>query len=159
MAEIVHPTEDEHREAEQKIVTFSYQKPTDFKRKKVTMRLAQTDVVRASVQVIKEGGENNLHYHSTVDGMFTVLNGRVRFYGPENRVLGEFGKFEGIIIPKNARYWFESIGTEEAEVMLVQGFHTKGAELSGRTDVEAPKLPDAGKGAERFQAQQTRPLA
>jgi mannose-6-phosphate isomerase-like protein (cupin superfamily) len=159
MAEIVHPSEEEHRAAEQKIVTFSYKKPTDFKRKKVTMRLAQTDLVRASVQVIREGGENNLHYHSKVDGMFTVLNGRVRFYGPENKFLGEFGKYEGIIIPKNARYWFESVGSEEAEVMLVQGFHQAGAELSGRTDVDPPKLPDAGKGTERFQAEQTRPLA
>lgn len=154
MPAIAHPTEEEHQAAESKIVTFSYKKPTEFTRKKMSMRLAQTDLVRASVQVIKEGGENNLHYHDKVDGMFTVLNGRVRFYGPENKVLGEFGKYEGLIIPKNARYWFESVGTEEAEVMLVQGFHTKGAELSGRTDVDPPKLPDAGHYSQRMAAEQ-----
>lgn len=138
------PTEDEHQAAEARIVTFSYRKPTEYKRKKVSVRLAQTDLVRASIQVIKEGGENNLHYHSTVDGMFTVISGRVRFYGPGDKVLGEFGRLEGLIIPRNARYWFENIGTDEAEVMLVQGFHTIGAEKSGRTNVDPPKLQDAG---------------
>ena len=152
------PTEAEHQAAENNIVTFSYQKPTEFKRKKVTVRLAKTDLVRAMIQVIKEGGENNLHYHSRVDGMFTVLNGRVRFYGPQNKLIGEFGKLEGVIIPRNARYWFESIGEDEAEVMLVQGFHTIGSDLSGRTDIDPPKLPDAGKAAEWFTATQGKPM-
>lgn len=152
MSTIAKPTEAEHLAAEQRLVTFSYKKPTDFKRAKVSVRLGQTDVVRASVQVIREGGENNLHYHDTVDGMFTVLAGRVRFYGPGDKVIGEFGKHEGVIIPRNARYWFESIGSEEAEVMLVQGFHRAGAEKSGRTDVAERKLADAGEAAERFSA-------
>ncbi len=134
MAVETKPSEADHRAAEEKIVKFSYQKPTDLKRNKVSMRLAQTDVVRALVQVIKEGGENNLHYHSKVDGMFMVLSGKIRFYGPEDKVLGEFGRMEGLIIPRNARYWFEAIGDGQAEVLLVQGFHERGAELSGRTD-------------------------
>jgi mannose-6-phosphate isomerase-like protein (cupin superfamily) len=154
------PTEDEHCEAESRIVSFSYHKPSDFKRKKCSVRLAQTDIMRASIQVIREGGENNLHYHSKVDGMFTVLNGRIRFYGPGDKVLGEYGKYEGVFIPRNARYWFESVGTEEAEVMLVQGFHQKGAELSGRTDVEPQKLHGSNPGSnDHFTADQTRPLA
>ena len=76
--------------------------------------------------------------------MFTVLSGRIRFYGPEDVVISECGPMEGVIIPRNARYWFENIGEGEAEVMLVQGFHVPGAETSGRTDTSERKLADAG---------------
>ena len=78
-------TEEDHKEAESRIVKFSYKKPEGFDRPKVSVRLGQTDVVRGHIQVIHEGGENNLHYHSRVDGMFTVLSGRIRFYGPGGR--------------------------------------------------------------------------
>lgn len=145
-------TEAGHREAESRIVRFSYKKPTDFDRPKVSVRLGQTDVLRGHVQVIRQGGENNLHYHTKVDGMFTVLSGRIRFYGPGDEVLGEFGPMEGIIIPRNARYWFDNIGEGDAEVMLVQAFHEAGAEKSGRTDSEPPKLPDVGTGGGSFSA-------
>ena len=146
------PTEQDHLDAEAQIIRFSYTKPDDFQRKKISVNLGRTNVVRAMVQVIKEGGENNLHYHSRVDGMFTVLSGKVRFYGPEDKVIGEFGRMEGVIIPKNARYWFENIGEGEAEVMLVQGFHESGAKMSGRTDSAPQKIADAGLQPEAFSA-------
>jgi mannose-6-phosphate isomerase-like protein (cupin superfamily) len=137
-------TEQDHLDAESNFVKFSYKKPEGFDRKKVSVRLGQTDIVRAQVQVIKEGGENNLHYHTKVDGMFTVLSGRIRFYGPGDEVIAECGPMEGIIVPRNARYWFDNVGEGDAEVMLVQGFHEAGAEMSGRTNSEPPKLADAG---------------
>jgi len=137
-------TEADHIEAENSVVKFSYTKPEGFDRAKVSVRLGQTDHIRGMIQVIKDGGENNLHYHSRVDGMFTVLSGRIRFYGPEDVVISECGPMEGVIIPRNARYWFENIGEGEAEVMLVQGFHVPGAETSGRTDTSERKLADAG---------------
>ncbi len=145
-------TEEDHLEAESRIVKFSYKKPTDFERPKVTVRLGQTDIIRGHVQVIRHGGENNLHYHSRVDGMFTVLSGKLRFYGPGDEVLGEFGPMEGVIIPRNARYWFENMGEGEAEVMLVQSFAVPGAETSGRTDSSARKLKDAGEGGNNYSA-------
>lgn len=137
-------TEQDHLDAEANVVKFSYKKPENFDRPKVSVRLGQTDVVRAQVQVIHQGGENNLHYHSRVDGMFTVLSGKIRFYGPGDEVIADCGPMEGIIIPRNARYWFDNIGEGDAEVMLVQGFHVAGAETSGRTDSSARKLADAG---------------
>ena len=145
------PSEADHREAESHVVKFSYSKPEGFERAKVSVRLGDTGLLRGHIQVIKaEGGENNMHYHSKVDGMFTVLKGRLRFYGPpaqkggEDEVLGEFGPLEGIFIPKNARYWFENTSGEEAELMLVQGFHEFGSVSSGRTDSAPRKLKDAG---------------
>lgn len=146
------PTEEEHRAAEAKIVKFSYKKPEKYERKKISVNLGRSEAVRAMVQVIKEGGENNLHYHSKVDGMFTVLSGRVKFYGPGDEEIGEFSRMEGVIIPKDARYWFENTGDGEAEVLLVQGFHEKGAPMSGRTDSAERKLADAGSNAAHFNA-------
>lgn len=148
------PTEADHREAESRIVKFSYKKPDGWReRPKVTVRLCDTGLLRGHIQVLKaHGGENNLHYHSKVDGMFTVLSGRIKFYGPGDEVIGEFGPLEGVVIPKNARYWFENTSDEEAEVMLVQGFHEFGADTSGRTDSAPRKIADAGQSDSRFNA-------
>ncbi len=145
-------SEEDHIEAEKRIVKFSYTKPEGFDRPKVSVRLGQTDILRGHIQVIHEGGENNLHYHSRVDGIFTVLSGKIRFYGPGDEVIGDCGPMEGVIIPRNARYWFDNIGEGDAEVMLVQGFHVPGAETSGRTDSSEPKLADAGTAAGAYNA-------
>ena len=84
------------------------------------VRLCRTDLLYSSVQVLKEGGENNLHAHNAQNGFWFVLSGRVRFYGAENKVLGEFGKHEGIHIPRGFYYWFESCGDETLELLQVE---------------------------------------
>lgn len=140
-------SEQEHLEAESKIVTFSYKKPTLLNRPKKHVQLAGTEMMRAAIQVINEGGENELHYHDRVDGMFTVLTGRARFYGPGDKVIGEFGPLEGVFMPKNARYWFESCGEEQLQVLLVQAFHDKAGLTkpgSGRTPLVAGGRSDVG---------------
>jgi hypothetical protein len=76
--------------------------------------------------------------------MFTVLSGTIKFYGPGDELVGEFGRLEGVLIPKNARYWFENTSDQEAEIMLVQGFHEFGSTGSGRTDSSERKIKDAG---------------
>lgn len=140
-----HLPEEVHQEAESRITKFSYKKPENYERAKVSVRLCDSGLLRGHIQVIKaKGGENNMHYHSKVDGMFTVISGRIRFYGPGDEVIAECGRLEGVLIPKNARYWFENISGEEAEVMLVQGFHEFGAIASGRTDAAPRRLKDAG---------------
>jgi mannose-6-phosphate isomerase-like protein (cupin superfamily) len=138
--------EEVHREAESRIVKFRYKKPENWgPRPKVSVRLCDSGLLRGHIQVLKaKGGENNLHYHSKVDGMFTVISGRIKFYGPGDELIGEFGRLEGVLIPKDARYWFENVSDDDAEVMLVQGFHEKGAVASGRTDSSPRKIADAG---------------
>jgi mannose-6-phosphate isomerase-like protein (cupin superfamily) len=138
-------TEEDHQDAESRVVKFSYKKPEGFDRPKVSVRLCDSGLLRGHIQVIKaDGGENNMHYHSKVDGMFTVLSGSLKFYGPGDEVIGEFGPLEGVVIPRNARYWFENTSDKDAEVMLVQGFHEFGLQSSGRTDAAPRKLADAG---------------
>ena len=133
-----------HRAAEAKIVGFKFEKPeADIPTgKKAHVKLAGTDSCRASVQVLNRGGENNLHYHPNMDLIYMVLKGRVQFYGPEGKLLGDYGPHEGLLLPENARYWFKSVGDEEAWLLQIAGY-PKGAEMSKRVPVE-PARPDAG---------------
>ena len=59
---------------------------------KAIVQLAAAILFCGRVQVVREGGENNLHSHRGMDGFWMVLAGRVRFYGPGDALIGEFGK-------------------------------------------------------------------
>jgi mannose-6-phosphate isomerase-like protein (cupin superfamily) len=135
-------SEETHRAAEAAIKHYSYSTPTDFARHKVSVQLGKGELVRGMIQVVKEGGENNLHYHSNVDGFWMVLKGRVKFYGPEDVLIGEFGPQEGLVIPRYARYWFENSSDEQLEILLVQGFAQANLGESGRTNAEPRKSAD-----------------
>ncbi len=134
-----------HAEQEAKIQIFQYKnqftKPEDFGRGKAMVKLGRSDILRGSVQVVREGGETNLHYHTKIDSLWMVLKGRARFYGPGEVVMGEFGPHEGVLIPRGARYWFESTGEEDLELLQVSAFSEAGAEKSGRTDASPRKRP------------------
>ncbi len=126
--------------------TFKYDKPAAQETAKAIVGLCQTDIIRGAVQVIKQGGDNNLHSHTGMDGFWMVLKGRARYYGPGDEVLGEFGIHEGIVIPRGAQYWFESCGEVDLELLQVVAFDRD--VRNQRVDVEPPK-PDTGK-AQRF---------
>ncbi len=129
-----------HRAAEANPVTFSYSKPSEVNVGKGFVNLGRKDIVRGAVQVVKKhGGENNLHYHTTSASFWMVLKGRVRFYGPGDVVIGEFGPHEGTITPRYSRYWFENVGEEDLEILQVSAF-SEGAKNSGRTDVSAQRF-------------------
>lgn len=117
---------------------FKYEKPDDMPGGKAIVQLAGSDVIRGRVQVVREGGENNLHSHRGMDGFWMVLSGRVRFYGPEDVLIGDFGKYEGILIPRGEQYWFESASDEELEILQMAGFEM-GTNVE-RVDAEAQKL-------------------
>jgi mannose-6-phosphate isomerase-like protein (cupin superfamily) len=97
-----------HRDAEARREPFKFRRPdVELKKQKAVHYLCESDIVKATVQIIPEGGDNRLHYHPGADGFWMVLQGRIRFYGPDG-VIGEYGPHEGILMPRNARYWFES---------------------------------------------------
>ena len=88
------------------------------------VNIAQSDVVRGLVQIVKPGGgDNNLHLHTGMDSVWFVLKGRVRFYGPEDVVIGEYGPHEGILMPRNNPYWFAAVGDVDLELLQVIGMH------------------------------------
>jgi quercetin dioxygenase-like cupin family protein len=132
-----------HQEAEAKIVSFGFKKPAQDipVGKKAHVKLAGTNSCRASVQILNRGGENNLHYHPNMDLIYMVLKGKVAFYGPDDKVIGEYGPNEGLLLPENSRYWFGSIGDEEAWLLQIAGY-PKGAEMSKRIPL-APARADA----------------
>lgn len=151
---VIEPQDEDllkrHQEAEADPVTFSYAKPAGVSTGKGFVTLGRKDIVRGAVQVVKKhGGENNLHYHTTSASFWMVLKGRVRFYGPGDVPIGEFGPHEGTITPRYARYWFENVGEEDLEILQVSAF-SEGAKTSGRTDVSEQRFKIAT--AERFDA-------
>ena len=99
----------DHAEAESRIQAFRYQKPDEFSSGKASVRLCNSDVLMGLVQVVRDGGENNLHYYKTNDGFWLVLGGRAKFYGPGDVELGEFARHEGIMIPRAHSNQIESI--------------------------------------------------
>lgn len=79
--------------------------------------LCKTDRAVGMVQVIRKGGENHLHSHAHLDGVWTVLSGRARFYGEGNKLIAELGRYEGILIPRDFKYWFECASDDEPLVL------------------------------------------
>lgn len=118
--------------------TFRYEKPKEQSSDKAIVALCQTDIIRGAVQVVHEGGDNNLHSHTGMDGFWMVLKGRVRWWGPGEEVLGEFGIHEGIVMPRNSQYWFESVGEEPLELLQVVAFDR--SVKNQRVDVDQRKF-------------------
>lgn len=124
---------------------FKYERPEFDKGRRIII-MCKTDRMVGAVQVLKQGGENNLHSHSHFDGMWMVLSGRVRFYGDEKTVIADLGKYEGIMVPRGFKYWFESVGDEELELLQVEASDiAMGTErlLNDRTD-HTPAKPRDG---------------
>jgi mannose-6-phosphate isomerase-like protein (cupin superfamily) len=103
-----------------KASVFGYQRPDSLVKGKGIVRLCRSDIVYSTVQVLQEGGENNLHAHPAQDGIWLVLKGRVKFYGKDNQVLAELGPLQGIHIPRGFYYWFESASPEMLEILQVE---------------------------------------
>ena len=110
---------------------------------KAVVRLVQTDILFGNVQVISEGGDNNLHSHAGMDGFWFVLKGKARFYGPGNDdVIAEIGPHQGVFIPRNFPYWFEKVGTENLEILQVEAIDR--SVKNERTDYTELKTSAAG---------------
>ena len=98
---------------------FKYTRP-EMRSKKTFVKLARTDRMMAYVQVLSSGGENNLHSHGHLDGFWMVLKGRARFYGEGDKLLADLGPHEGILLPRNFKYWFESSSPEPLELLQIE---------------------------------------
>lgn len=103
---------------EQEVKLFKYQQP-EFDGVKKSLMVCNSDLMRVHLQVVKSGGENNLHTHTGEDAFWLVLSGAVRFYGEGDKVIGELQKHEGILIPRGFKYWFESASDEPLEIIRV----------------------------------------
>jgi mannose-6-phosphate isomerase-like protein (cupin superfamily) len=126
-----------HRSIEAQVKVVKYERTTTGEPKDI-VPLVRTKLGRLAVQVVHEGGENNLHYHLNSDTTWFVLRGRVKFYGPEDALIAELGPEEMISIPGGARYWFETSGAEDLEILQCVYFDSAG-EKPARINIEAHK--------------------
>jgi mannose-6-phosphate isomerase-like protein (cupin superfamily) len=111
-----------HLEAEGRVKPFKFEDPKDGKVKSF-IPLSKSELQKVTVQIVNEGGENNLHYHTNSDTTWMVLSGSARFYGPGDVLIGEFGKHEGVFMPGGARYWFEKgAGDEPLELLQMVSY-------------------------------------
>ena len=132
--------EARHREAEGKVQSYKYVRPhIPGSSNKGLVRLCGTGMTKGIVQIIQEGGENTLHYHDGMDSFWMVLKGRVRFYGPGDKLVGEYGPMEGLITPAGARYWFEKASDDEDLELLQVASYEQDASKSRRIAVDGDK--------------------
>jgi len=113
-----------------------YERPAlkDGQPKAVKM-LARTDRAFLAMQLVRDGGENNLHSHAHVDGFWFVLSGRARFYTTDDELIAECGPLEGVVVPRGYPYWFESCGDDELELLQFEASDVAlGEPNSDRTD-------------------------
>lgn len=120
---------------------FNYERP-EIEKGKTHVRLAGSDLLRGEIQVIKDGGETNLHSHPATDGFWMVLGGKARFYGEGDTLLAELGRNQGIMIPRGLPYWFDRTGDEPLEILhMSASLATKSGEdrvnYAERTRLEA----------------------
>jgi mannose-6-phosphate isomerase-like protein (cupin superfamily) len=80
---------------------------------------ASTGAMNIAIKCYAEGGENEFHAHGAEDHTFIVLQGRARFYQPDEAPR-ELGRNEGILIPAGALYKFE-VASDEPLVLLRVG--------------------------------------
>jgi mannose-6-phosphate isomerase-like protein (cupin superfamily) len=100
-------------------------------------------VLSCGVQVIAGGGETNLHAHAGNDAVWLVLQGEAVFYGTGDQELARLGKYEGLLIPGGAPYWFESGSDAENLVILRVGAQDRNIQ-AGRVDYTERKFATSG---------------
>jgi len=90
-------------------------------KKRAGIRLVNTDILVAFMQVFEHGGENVMHSHAGMDGFWMILKGRARFHTEGGKY--DVGPLEGVCTPRGFRYWFESVGDEPLEILQVDAIH------------------------------------
>jgi mannose-6-phosphate isomerase-like protein (cupin superfamily) len=97
---------------------FRHRTP-EFEGVKKTWQVCNSDLMKVQVQVVKNGGENNLHTHTGEDAFWYVITGAVKFYGEGDKLIGEYQKGEGILVPRVLKYLFESASQEPLVILRV----------------------------------------
>jgi mannose-6-phosphate isomerase-like protein (cupin superfamily) len=104
-------------EAGPKAQVFSMKTPL-LSEGRSNQEIAATDLLKLRMKVYAEGGENGLHRHIDEDHAFVVMQGQATFHDEEEN-LQVVNKFEGIMIPRGAAYYFTSTGNENLVLLRV----------------------------------------
>lgn len=98
--------------------TFAVE-PRPLKLAKEIQVLARTDLIGAMVHYLDEGGENNLHSHTSSDAFWVVLRGEATFYGEGDQEIARLGPGGTLLMPRGCKYWFKKSSEEQAVVMRI----------------------------------------
>ena len=101
--------------------------------------LAKTDALGIAGKVYAEGGENTLHTHTAQDHTFIILDGEASFHDQDDNIT-VLKKYQGILLPKGAYYWFQSTGDTNL-VMLRVHASTGPAVGDDRVGVDGQPMP------------------
>ena len=100
---------------------------------------ARTDLMTVTMKVYAEGGENAMHNHPHEDHSFIVLEGEATFHIETDENTKVVTRYEGVMLPKNVNYWFQSTGRQNL-VMIRVGASYPG-EKRGRLTPEGHDIP------------------
>ncbi len=103
-----------------KPTAYRYEIPNDIGNVKDLVDIWSTEVLGVQVQVVRSGGETNLHAHNGVDSMWFVLAGVAAFYDEDDKKF-VLNKHEMVVLPSGTKYWFESLSEEPLEVLHITG--------------------------------------
>jgi mannose-6-phosphate isomerase-like protein (cupin superfamily) len=141
-----------HKAAEAKIQRFTFDGAAASKGTKGAVDLAAFNSCQARVQILKKGSKKRgLHYHPNMDQVYMVLKGKLRVYGPGDKVTCDLGPMEGIGYPENCRYWMEPVGEEDTWLMHISGY-PKGRGAARVVDLDPNNPPVSKVGRQRSKA-------
>jgi mannose-6-phosphate isomerase-like protein (cupin superfamily) len=121
--------------------------------------LAKSAAMNLKYFVASNWGEIVLHKHPGSDAVWFVLGGEATFYGQDNEVIARAGKNEGVFIPHDTPYWFESTSSEN--LVILRFGATADAEYGERAELLQERTEPIGKRDESgfFEAPDTQALA
>ncbi len=100
--------------------------------------LATAENLWASIKVYASGGENALHSHGGEDHTFIILQGKATFTFGDGRT-EVVGKYEGVMLPKDAKYKFVADEAENLVMLRVGGGVRTESGLDNLTAFGTPK--------------------
>ena len=106
-------------ETQPKAQVFSLRTPY-LSEGRTTTLVSETDSLWVHVKVYAQGGENALHAHSHEDHAFIILEGQATFYDKDGNTT-VVDRYQGIMLPKGAYYYFQSTGDTNLVLMRVGG--------------------------------------
>lgn len=110
-------------------------------RAKVIEGVARTELLSTAVQIVRNGGETNLHVRAGKVGVWVVLGGQAAFSGgDDNRTVSK--RNDAIVPPAGTKFWFESVDDEPLEIIRVGARDPR--VTPGRVDVTRRELVERG---------------
>lgn len=102
--------------------------------------LTRTDLLRLTVKVYAEGGENTLHAHTKEDHAFVVVEGEATFHDVEgNKTVVR--QHQGVMLPVGTHYYFQSTGSTNLVLLRVSAITGSDDSKDGRVGPDGGSLP------------------